>query len=70
MILSRMASASVGSPISVVPVVDRDLAGDQGGAAAIAVFDDLEEVVSLLGPERLEPPIVEDQQFDAAERRA
>ena len=51
-----------------MPAVDRDLAGDQGGAEAIAVFDDLEHVVSLLGPERLEPPIVEDQQFDAAER--
>src|ERR1700730_19331392 len=50
-----------------VPAVDRDLAGDQGGAAAIAVLDDFEHVMTLLGPERLEAPIVEDQQLDAAE---
>ena len=50
----------------VVPAVDRDLAGDQGGAAAIAVLDDFEHVMTLLGPERLEAPIVEDQQLDAA----
>src|SRR5271154_6227624 len=51
----------------IVPTVDRDLAGDQGGAAAVAVLDDLEHVVALLGPERFEPPIIEDQQLDAAE---
>ena len=61
-----MASASVGSD-QVVPAVDRDLAGDQGGAAAIAVLDDFEHVMPLLGPERLEAPIVEDQPLDAAE---
>jgi len=50
-----------------VPAVDRDLAGDQGGAAAIAVLDDFEHVMPPLGPERLEAPIVEDQQLHAAE---
>jgi hypothetical protein len=45
----------------VVPFVDRDLAGDQRGAAAVAVFDDFEQVVALLGPERLKAPIIEDQ---------
>jgi hypothetical protein len=34
-----------------VPAVDLDLAGDQGGAAAIAVLDDFEHVMALLGPE-------------------
>src|SRR3954469_10751146 len=50
-----------------MPAVHRDLAGDQGGAAAVAVFDDFEHVVALLGAERFEAPIVEDQQLDAAE---
>jgi len=31
-----------------VPVPDGHLAGDEGGSAAIAVFNDLEEVASLL----------------------
>jgi hypothetical protein len=57
----------------VVPAVDRDLAGDQRGTAAVAVFDDLQQVVALLGAERLEAPIpgsspgTEDQQLDTAE---
>src|ERR1051325_8843653 len=50
-----------------MPTVHRDLAGDQGGAAAVAVFDDFEHVVALLGAERLEAPIIEDQQLDAAQ---
>jgi hypothetical protein len=33
----------------VRPAIDRDLAGDQGGAAAVAVFDNLEDVMTLLG---------------------
>ncbi len=43
----------------VVPSVDGDLAGDHGGAAAVAFLDDLEEIAALLGPERLETPVVE-----------
>jgi hypothetical protein len=34
----------------IVPFIDRDLAGDQCSAAAVAVFDDFEHVVALLGP--------------------
>ena len=51
----------------LMPFVDWDLAGDQRGAATVAVFDDFEHVVALFGPDRLEAPIVEDQQLDAAE---
>src|SRR5215472_11075896 len=51
----------------IVPAVDRDLAGDQRGAAAVAVLDDLQQVMTLLGSERLETPVVEDQELDAAE---
>src|SRR5262252_3327062 len=53
----------------VVPAVDWDLAGDQRGAAAVTVFNDFQHVVTLLGPERLETPIIEDQQLDAAARQ-
>src|SRR4051794_18595000 len=35
----------------VVPAIDRDLAGDQRGAAAVALLDDLEQVAALLGSE-------------------
>src|SRR5829696_4389304 len=51
----------------VVPTIDRDLAGDEGGAAAAALLDDLQEIAPLVGPERLEPPVVEDEQPDLAE---
>src|SRR5215472_7424780 len=51
----------------IVPAVDRDLAGDQRGAAAVAVLDDLQQVVTLLGTEWLKTPVVEDQELDAAE---
>src|SRR5580704_15279475 len=40
----------------VVPAVDRDLAGDQRGAASVAIFDDFQHVVALLRPQRLETP--------------
>jgi hypothetical protein len=34
----------------VMPAVDRDLTGNQRGATAIAVLDNFEQVVALLGP--------------------
>ena len=51
-----------------VPLVDRELAGDEGGAAAVAVLEDFQEVVAGGGVERLQAPVVEDEQIDAAER--
>ena len=36
----------------VVPSIDRDLAGDEGGAAAVALLDDLEQIAALVGGER------------------
>src|SRR3954469_22060010 len=51
-----------GTPDQAVPPVHGDLAGVQAGAAAVAVFDDFQHVVALLGSERLEPPIIKDQQ--------
>jgi hypothetical protein len=37
-----------------VPLIDRELAGDDGGAAAVAILEDLQEVVAGRGVERLE----------------
>src|ERR1700756_1931223 len=51
-----------------MPAIDRDLAGDQSGAAAVPVFDNLENVMTLLRSQRLESPIIQDEELDAAER--
>ena len=49
-----------------MPFVDRDLAGDQDGrAAAVAVFEDFEQIAALLGVERIEAPIVENEELGA-----
>ena len=53
----------------IVLAVDRDLDGDQSGAAAVAVFDDFLHVAALLGTERFEAPIIEDQELDADRAR-
>lgn len=51
-----------------VPLIHRELAGDDGGAATVAVLEDLREVVAGRGIERVEAPVVEDEQIDAAKR--
>jgi hypothetical protein len=51
----------------VVPVADRELAGDDGGAELVAVLDDLEQVGSLLGCERSQGEVVDDQDADLAQ---
>src|SRR6516165_11041570 len=50
-----------------MPSVDGYLAGDQGGAAAVTIFDDFQHVMALFRPQRLETPIVENQELDTAE---
>ena len=52
----------------VVPLVDRDLAGDDGGASAVAFFENLEEIVACGGVERFETPVVKDEELHAPER--
>ena len=47
----------------LVPFVDGELAGDDGGAAAVAFFEDLEEIVAGAGVERFEAPVVEDEEM-------
>ena len=51
----------------LVPFVDRDLAGQDGRAAAIAFFEDFVEIAAGAGIERIEPPIVEDEELGAAQ---
>jgi hypothetical protein len=50
----------------LMPRRDRQLAGDDRRAAAIAFLQDFEEVMVRLGIEWFEPPVVEDQELDAA----
>ena len=48
----------------VMPLRDRQLGGDQRGFPAIALFEDLEEVKSLLIGQRMRAPIVENEELD------
>src|SRR5882724_5260511 len=50
-----------------VPALDGELAGDDGGASSVAFLENFEQIVAGLGVERLEPPVVENQELDAAE---
>jgi hypothetical protein len=52
----------------LVPLVDRDLAGDDRRSPTVAFFEDFEEVVTGGGIERRKTPIIEDEQLHAAER--
>src|SRR5437868_12517705 len=50
-----------------MPLVDRDLTGENGRATPIAFLEDLVEVTTGAGVERFEAPIVEDKELDAGE---
>lgn len=52
----------------VMPGRHGQLAGDDGGAPSVAILEYFEEIVAGLVVERLQTPIVEDQQMDAGER--
>jgi hypothetical protein len=51
----------------LVPVIDRELTGHDGRAAAVAIVDDFEQVAALLRGQRRQPPVVEDQKLDTGE---
>ena len=51
----------------LVPFVDRDLAGEDGRAAAVAFFEDFVEIAAGAGVEGIETPIVEDEELGAVE---
>ena len=48
----------------LVPVIDRHLAGDDGGATLMPVINDLEKFATLVAGERRYSPVVEDEKFD------
>ena len=51
----------------LVPAIDGQLAGDDGGSSLVAILDDPEQVTALLVVELLGSPIVEDEQVDPGE---
>ena len=46
----------------LVPVIDGDLAGDEGGLSCVSVVEDLEEVTASEVVEAGEPPIIKNEQ--------
>ena len=52
----------------IVPLLDRQLAGDDGGAAPVAVLLDLQQFAPLDGRQWFRPPGVQDQQLGLGHR--
>ena len=50
-----------------VPLGDGELAGQDGGAGAVPVVEEFEEVTAILVSERVEPPVIDEQDVDARE---
>jgi len=48
---------------AVVPVLEGELTGHEGGAAAVAVFEDFEQVAALAIGQRGEAPVIEDHEI-------
>jgi hypothetical protein len=51
----------------VVPMFDRDLAGDDGRGATVAIIKDLQKVAPFGRIENRKAPVVEDQELNAAD---
>src|SRR3954453_4936969 len=51
----------------LMPFIDRDLAGENGRAAAVAFFEDLVEVSAGASVEGIKTPIVQDEELSAIE---
>ena len=52
---------------SLVPVFDGQLAGDDSGSAAVAVFEDFQKVTAFRSGEDSKAPIVDDQHIHAGD---
>lgn len=50
-----------------MPFVDRHLAGQNGRAAAVALFEDFVEIAACAAVEWFEAPIIEDEELSAVE---
>jgi hypothetical protein len=55
----RVGGGSVPDPL--VPLGDRELAGDDGRGPAVAILEHLKQIVALDLLDRAEPQVVEDQ---------
>jgi hypothetical protein len=53
-----------GASDDLMPMLDRQLTGDDGRSALVAIVDDFEEITTLVAGERGETPVVEDEQVD------
>ena len=53
---------------NVMPLGYGDLTGDQEGSLVVAIIDDLEQIATLIGAERLGSPIVDDDEIGSLER--
>ena len=50
-----------------MPLIDRNLAGDNGGRATVGIIEDLQKVESLGRVEHRQAPIVEHEELHAAD---
>jgi hypothetical protein len=66
-VMDQAVEDGVGVADQRVPLIDGELAGDDSGAAAVAVLEDLQDVVAGRGVKRFKAPVVEDETIDAAE---
>ena len=57
-----------GKSDDLVPAVHGNLAGDEDGAAVVAIFDNLEQVSAAIGAERFWAPVINDEQIGALQR--
>ena len=51
----------------VVPMLDGELACHDRRGAAVAIFHDLQQIAPMLGSHWGQPPVIEDQKFDAGQ---
>ena len=54
-------------PDMIMPMINRELAGDEGGCAAAAVFDEFQKISPFSIRERGQPQIVQDQQVSSGD---
>ena len=52
---------------NVVPMFNRDLAGDDGRGATVAIIEDLQKVAPFGRTENSKAPVVEDQELNPAD---
>ncbi len=62
-----MASPKVASPYDVMPVIKRELAGDEGGLSAVPVFENLEQISTFALAQRSQTKIVDGKESSPLE---